>query len=870
MGRASSTPRFLGPLTLVLALGMASAAVLHTAGISSESVETVFIFVLGGVLIFLSYLVRRSLYQLKYEKLQLHTLVESLAEGVVILDASGRVEQCNVQARKLLNATSEELLGKSFLNGLEWQTVRENGSPWQVEDHSFAVTLRVGESVRDAIMGVRKNGGDLKWLKVNSQAVQDKHHQTSMVVVSFTDITSTRQQMDRLDLTIVGAGLGTWDWNIATGSVVFNDIWAHMLGYELSEVAPDVSSWARVVDPAAGAEVMSLLNDHLAGRTSIYRSEHRLRRKDGSWMWVLDTGRVVERDPEGKPLRALGVHIDITSTKEMERRLRESDQQFLTIFDQTAHLLWVLSPDGLIKNANQAAIHFSNVKLVKLIGHRFWESTWLSESTGWQATMKNAIHQAAAGELVRFDLAVDEAAQDWTNAAQRYFDFTLKPVFGQDGCVTSLVAEALDITESIRNREVLRVARERLVYATRSANLGVWDWNPITDEAWFNEQWFSMLGYADNELPYVGQTWVSLMHPADSEMTIQSLTRYLSGDLMHQQVEFRLEFRMRRRDGSYSWIMSVGRVTERDENGRPTRVSGVHFDETERRRLQSQRAQAQRLESIGQLAAGVAHEINTPMQFVSDNLEYLVEGIESADKTIAKLQELVAQAAGDSSRPLRPEVLGTTMRETGYERFRQLSDGAVRDCRDGCQRVVTIVHAMRQLSHPGTDSLHSADLNEIINGAVTVTRNRWKFVADVRLELDPDMPAVPCRAAELSQVLVNMIVNAADAVGEPEPGAELTGVITIRTQISDQHAIIAVQDNGSGIPPQVIDRIFDPFFTTKPVGQGTGQGLAIAHDIVVNRHHGSLRVESEPGKGTTFFIELPLVQMIEVASESDW
>lgn len=865
MGRDSSSPRFFGALTIVLALGLGCIAGLHQLRFRDETVETAFMILLGCGLIILSHLMRRSLHQLKREKLQLRTLVESLAEGVVILDANGRVEQCNVQARKILGTTPEELLGNCFLKGEQWQTVRENGSPWQAEDHPFAVTLRVGESVRDAILGVRQHGGDLKWLKINSQAVQDAKLHTSRVVVSFADITNTRQQLDRLDLTISGAGLGTWDWNIATGSVVFNDIWADMLGYELSELAPDVSSWEKIVDPAAAADVMSLLNEHLAGRTNIYRSEHRLRRKDGSWIWVLDTGRVVERDAEGNPLRALGVHIDITSTKEMERRLRESDQQFLAIFDQTAHFLWVLSPDGLIKNANQAAIRFANTSLSRLIGHRFWESSWLSADTGWQATMKNAVRIAAAGELIRFDLAVDERNDGSGATTQCYFDFTIKPVFDQDGCVAQLVAEALDITESIRNREVLRVARERLVYATRSANLGVWDWNPQTDEAWFSEQWFGMLGYGPNDFPNVGKTWLGLIHPSDAEATMEALTRYLAWDEKDQQAEFRLEFRMRRRDGSYSWILSVGRVTDRDSNGRPTRLSGVHFDETERKRIQSQQAQAQRLESIGQLAAGVAHEINTPMQFVSDNLEYLVEGIQSAEGTIIRLQQLINEMAEGKS-GIRPDVLSKAMRETGYERFREQSDGAVRDCRDGCQRVVNIVHAMRQLSHPGTDSFHTADINEIINGAVTVTRNRWKFMADVRLELSPDMPSVPCRAAELSQVLVNMIVNAADAMQEPEPGMELQGIITIGTRVESEHAVITVQDNGSGIPPHVIERIFDPFFTTKPVGQGTGQGLAIAHDIVVNRHHGQLRVESEPQKGTCFTIELPLQQVAEVTA----
>ncbi len=864
MGRASWLPRSLAPWSVfILAAGVMVLSLLHAFKPLHPAGETVFELSLAVMALCVGLIVRRAWKQLRHETSQLRTLFESLAEGVVILDRQGAVEACNLQGLTILGTDRESLVGKLFLQGFSWQTVRENGSPWEREDLPHEVTLRVGEPVRDAVLGVRRSNGELKWLKVNSQVVGDFENRSHIVVVSFADITNTRQQMDRLDLTIMGAGLGTWDWNIATGHVVFNDIWAHMLGYELSELAPNVSSWERIVDPAAASEVMALLNDHMLGRTAIYRSEHRLRRKDGTWMWVLDTGRVVERDPEGKPLRALGVHIDITTAKEMERRLRESDQQFLAIFDQTAHLLWVLSPEGLIKNANQAALQFSNTKLIRLLGHRFWESPWLSATTGWQATMKNAVGQAAAGEMVRFDLAVNEL-ETHSKESERFFDFTIKPVFDLDGRVSSLIAEALDITEAMRTRETLRVARERLVYATRSANLGVWDWNPQTDEAWYNDQWFTMLGYEPNEFPHVGQTWVSLIHPSDSESVQRMLANHLSSNSSMQPVEFRLEMRMRRRDGNYSWILSVGSITERDTEGRPVRVSGVHFDETDRRRMEAQRAQAQRLESIGQLAAGVAHEINTPMQFVSDNLEYLVEGIQSADKTIEGLEQLIAAAASEDGVP-RVELLGRVLRETGYDRFRKLSDGAVRDCRDGCQRVVSIVHAMRQLSHPGTDSFQNADINEIINGAVTVTRNRWKFVADVRLELDANMPSVPSRAAELSQVLVNMIVNSADAMREPEPGEKMLGLITISTSVAGDHALITVQDNGSGIPSHVIERIFDPFFTTKPVGQGTGQGLAIAHDIVVHRHQGSLRVESEPGNGTTFFIELPLVQAAEVS-----
>ncbi len=825
-----------------------------------EALLAIVVSVLGVALVVLGLLVRRTIGQLDSETRQLQTLFQSLAEGVVIHAADGRIVECNSQAQSILGLTRQQLLGKHSVDP-EWRAIHEDGRPWPGEEHPAMVTLRTGESIRQAIMGVRLPGNELRWVSINTQAVLDAKGNPAMVVASFADVTRTREQMDRLDLTISGAGLGTWDWNVVTGQVVFNDIWAQMLGYDLSEVEPHVRSWERFVDRGAARSVMEKLNAHLNGHTPIYRSEHRLRRKDGSWMWVLDTGRVVERDSDGRPLRALGVHVDITATKVMEQRLRESDSRFLAIFDQTFHMLWVLTPDGMVIDANQTAMRFTGMQQNGMVNQAFAHSPWLSHNQ--PQAMQMAIARAAAGNFVRFELDVYASATAASNRLPDcHLDFSIKPVFDQNGLVSSLVAEALDITEAVRNRETLRLAQDRLYQATRNANLGVWDWNPQSDQAWFSEQWFGMLGYAPDEFPHTGSTWVSLLHPDDKDSALATVMRHLNGDLASIDSEFRLEFRMRAKSGTWNWILSVGRVTERDEHGLPTRVSGVHIDETERKQMQAQRSQAQRLQSIGQLAAGVAHEINTPMQFVSDNLEFLVEGLEAAERVIHTVQnEFAASQNADHDAQRLASWLQRSIRETGYERFRKLSEGAVRDCRDGCQRVVSIVHAMRQLSHPGTNGFHLANVNDVISGAATVTRNRWKFVADVHLDLDETLPNIPCRAAELSQVVVNMLVNAADAMPEPTAGTgELHGKIVIRSRLENEHVCLTVEDNGSGIPAHLLDKIFDPFFTTKPVGQGTGQGLAIAHDIIVNRHRGTLRVESDPGHGTTFIIQLPLEQ----------
>ena len=183
---------------------------------------------------------------------------------------------------------------------------------------------------------------------------------------------------------------------------------------------------------------------------------------------------------------------------------------------------------------------------------------------------------------------------------------------------------------------------------------------------------------------------------------------------------------------------------------------------------------------------------------------------------------------------------------------------ALQQSLDGMKRVATIVKAMKEFSHPGVGEKVKVDLNRAIETTIIVTKNAWKYVADVQTELSPDLPPVPCLPDAINQVILNLIVNAAQAIGE-KPGEESgeKGTITITTRDAGAQVEIRVKDTGPGIPEEIRDRIFNPFFTTKEVGKGTGQGLAIAHDTVVNKHGGMLTFETETGKGTTFIVRLP-------------
>lgn len=280
-------------------------------------------------------------------------------------------------------------------------------------------------------------------------------------------------------------------------------------------------------------------------------------------------------------------------------------------------------------------------------------------------------------------------------------------------------------------------------------------------------------------------------------------------------------------------------------------------DLTEQKRLESKLHQAQKLESLGTLAAGIAHEINTPMQCVVGNFEFLQKSfgklLTVADYTVGLLENETIDWNWERNK------IQELRNQSKYDFHRLQTPLAIEESADSSRRIVTIVRAMKAMSHPGSSQPVETDLHEIINQCVVICRNRWKTVAELELSLAPDIPKIDAYPAELSQVFVNLIVNAADAISErinPEPSSR--GKITIETQLRPNSVVVRVSDTGCGIADSIRKRIFDPFFTTKSIGKGTGQGLAITHSAIVEKHRGRIDVESEVGVGTTFSLEIPV------------
>ena len=281
------------------------------------------------------------------------------------------------------------------------------------------------------------------------------------------------------------------------------------------------------------------------------------------------------------------------------------------------------------------------------------------------------------------------------------------------------------------------------------------------------------------------------------------------------------------------------------------------IDLTERRQLETQLRHAQKLESVGQLAAGIAHEINTPAQYVGDNLHFLSQSFADLRTLLERYREAVAAIPATPEGKETLEALRTAEDEIDVTFVDENATSAFDQAIDGISRISTIVRSMKEFAHPERGNKSFAYINHALKTTLAVAKNEYKYVADIETEFG-DLPPVPCYIGDLNQVFLNLIVNAAHSIADVVGKDGGRGIIRIKTSYANNAIRIEISDTGAGIPIEIRDRIFDPFFTTKEVGRGTGQGLAIARTIVVEKHGGTIDFTSEPGHGTTFTITIPV------------
>jgi PAS domain S-box-containing protein len=395
----------------------------------------------------------------------------------------------------------------------------------------------------------------------------------------------------------------------------------------------------------------------------------------------------------------------------------------------------------------------------------------------------------------------------------------------------------------------LSVERDKLKNIFRSAPVAMGTLDPGGRIVDVNCALEELLGYTREEL--LGKSSLGFLSAEDFEASRDAYVELVDGARRNNQTQRR----MVAKDGR-SLLVNIGLTAVRDHEGKAQLLIVTVEDVTESARLEIELRHSQKLESVGRLAAGIAHEINTPIQFVGDNVHFLSGAFEQLLALCASYQSackrsVAGQVSAEDIAQIKQEE---ELADLDY--LRANIPASILSTIDGVGRVAKIVQSMKAFAHPDRSEKEPADLNLALRNTLTVATNELKYVANVKTEFG-DLPMVPCFLSDLNQVFLNLLVNAAHAVGDVVGKSGQQGVIGVRTYCEENHAVVAISDTGTGVPADLQNKIFEPFFTTKEVGKGTGQGLALARSVIVDEHGGTLTFTTELGKGTTFFIHIP-------------
>jgi len=534
----------------------------------------------------------------------------------------------------------------------------------------------------------------------------------------------------------------------------------------------------------------------------------------------------------------IGVINDITELKNNEKALKESELNYKRLSSYLPEIVLVYNNENVV---------FINEIVETKLGYKPEEITNESLfniiSPSYHQIVRQNIAKRKRGERVE-DYKIEMISKDGdtflfiVRGAQIQF-------MGQEGTLVVFI----DITEKEKADERIREseAQFRALWENSFNGMRLVNEDGITQLV--NDSYCNMVEKTKEELE--GQPY-SIIYK-ESEQAIKH--KHFIYRMKNNTIEHEIKRKFELWNGKNLWL-EVSNSHIRIEN-KPTLILSVFKDVTKLVEIEQQLSLSQKMESVGLLAAGIAHEINSPMQFIGDNNTFLQD---SFDNLLAYISEIEKYAASQS-----PSAADTAYFDEVKSRFDidfLLTEipTAIEQTHTGIDRVNKIIHALKDFAHPSTKEKALSDINHGIEVTAIISKNQWKYVADLETRLDPELPFVNCLLDEINQVVLNMIINAAHAIQEKfgsEPAVK--GSIIVETKHNEKFVEISVRDNGTGIKPENINKIFDPFFTTKEVGKGTGQGLSIVHDIIVKRHHGTVSVDSEFGGGSVFYVRLPII-----------
>ncbi|MFZ0701644.1 MAG: PAS domain S-box protein [Candidatus Acidiferrales bacterium] len=576
------------------------------------------------------------------------------------------------------------------------------------------------------------------------------------------------------------------------------------------------------------------------------RLEYRMRHKDGGWRYLESTASAV-RNAKGEIVKLVIVNRDVTERKLTQIALQESEERqarLLQTIPMTLYSMKVPRKNGMLWISE-------NVERVTGYG----AAQFMNHADFWLSKLHpDDLESVVMSDLELYTRGHVQREYRWLCADETYHWFLDQSAVLREanGAPKQINGSWLDVTERKMAAEALGKAHEetgRLFSSISSILIGLDEKGVVTRWNASAEETFGVTaaeivdrGLRDARIDWLdGDVWERIQR-----------ARRAGGPNRIEELRFR--------DGHgrvRSLALTVHPVCADAEQQAGYLV--LCSEITEQRLLEDQLRQAQKLEAIGQLAAGVAHEINTPTQYVGDNIHFLRESWGGLGPLLEQTRKLGSVAPTEEAFSNWREEMQRLVAAADLDYLCAEIPNAIQQSTEGVKRVAEIIRAMRDFSHPGKLQKVPENLNDAIQTTITVAQNEWKYVADMVTDLDSALPLVPCLAADFKQAMLNLILNASQAIGElPGAGGQNKGRISIRSRRDDVWAEIRVEDTGPGIPKEIRSKIFDPFFTTKDPGKGTGQGLAIVHAAIVKKHQGKVWFETEIGKGTTFIVQLPL------------
>ncbi len=769
---------------------------------------------------------------------ELQLILNAIVEGLCGVDAQGKATFCNEALLRMTGYTRDEIIGEDLHDLLHHN--RQDQIPHSAEECPLCLGLASHQRIHDVGEYLWRKDGTCFPAEYWAHPLRQPANRTSYVV-TIEDITERErarevlhQSEEKFRRILASVPDVAWTADRDRRMVYISPKVDAVLGYTKQELCADGAP-----PPIIHSDDMERVNRGYAAlfeHQNAFDEEYRIQRKDGSWIWVHDRATCVHH--ENGTLYAHGAFSDITARKQAEAELQGKTAFLEALANSTIEGILVVDGNGhmLLHNRRFAELFEMTPEILSSNNERRMLAHALKLMCNPEEVMAKVNHL----NQHRWETSCDEIELRDGMVVDRYS----APVVNRKGEYYGRIWSFRDITERKRNEDTLR----QLSVAVNQSPASVVIADPEGNISYVNLRFTESTGYQPEEV--LGKNPRIL----NAGITPPEVYRELWAAISHGR-EWRGEFCNKKKSGELYWEQATIRPIT-DSTGALTHYLALKEDITERRVLESQLRQAQKLEGIGQLAAGIAHEINTPTQFVADNLTFLRDSWKSAYELLQLYRSSLRDSAGALPAGVA-DALDEAETKCDLEFIAAEVPRAIDQSLDGSRRVAKIVRAMKEFSHPDSADKTAADLNKAIESTITVARNEWKYVAEIQTDFDETLPPVVCYPGDINQVILNLVVNAAHAIKEHVKNNE-KGRITIRTRMRGDIAEISVSDTGTGIPEAIHTRVFDPFFTTKEVGRGTGQGLSLAHTVVVKKHSGKIWFETEIGRGTTFFIHLPI------------